>query len=104
MMTERITSQAGIQYAASSGQKCSISFRLKRRSGLVSCRTKKYNNGPSTGKKSDVSPPAFNTTTAKAELKNRLAVWPGLFANAKSSASVNPANRVAMEARSYRLV
>jgi hypothetical protein len=42
--------------------------------------------------------------TAKAELKNRLAVWPGLLTNPKSSATVIPENKVPMEARSYGLI
>ena len=64
----------------------------------------KYNSGPSAGKKTGESPPVFSTITAKVALKNRLAVWPSLFANAKSSASINPENRVAMAATWYRLI
>ena len=59
---------------------------------------------PTSREQSGVRPPVFNTITANAELKNRLAVWSTLFANPKSSASVSPENKVPMEARSYRLI
>ena len=62
------------------------------------------NTGPSDGKKNGKRPPVFSKITAKAAPKNRLAVWPSLFANAKSRASVNPENRVAMAATWYRLI